>query len=299
MRAGRLVRDGRKIKTVGIAAKGRSRESVHLADELSEWLKRRGLEVLVEESVIRARSLEGVRPLLTNGEAGAATRCDLVIVLGGDGTLLSVARDLPPATPILGVNLGHLGFMTEVNRGELYPSLVQLLGGTFETEERSLLDVEMVRATGGRQSFRALNDVVITKSALARMIRLGVEISGHRIADYRSDGLIVSTPTGSTAYNLSAGGPIIYPALPVVVLTPICPHTLTMRPLVVSESSDIEIVLDSAQEEVYLTLDGQEGTTLSHHDRVCVTSNGDPVQLVKVSGRTFFDALRGKLRWGE
>ena len=283
----------KEIRRVGIAAKAKSRESVRFADELVEWFKRRGIEVFIEESVIRSRSLEGVKALDSDSQ------CDLVVVLGGDGTLLSVARSMPPEVPILGVNLGSLGFMTEVNRGELYPSLLRVLDGDFEVESRSLLTIELVRAEGSRVRYRALNDVVIAKTALARIIQLRVEIFGRRIADYRADGLIVSTPTGSTAYNLSAGGPIVYPSLPVVLMTPICPHTLTMRPLVVPETSDIEIVLDTAQEEVYLTLDGQEGTAIGYRDRVCIRAASAPVHLVKVSGRTFFDALRSKLRWGE
>jgi NAD+ kinase len=225
--------------------------------------------------------------------------CDLVVVLGGDGTLLSVARSLPEETAILGVNMGTLGFLTEINRTELYPSLVEVLAGRYQTERRSLLSCELKRASGARVSYQVLNDVVITKSALARIIHLSACIDGRLIANYRSDGLIISTPTGSTAYNLSAGGPIVYPSLPVAVLTPICPHALTMRPLVVPDSSQIEVTLDTPQEEVYLTLDGQEGTTLGYRDAICVESTGLSVTLVKVSGRTFYDALRSKLRWGE
>lgn len=281
------------IRRVGIAVKEKSRETVHLADELAEWLKRRKVEVALDEAIIRARGLDDVHPFRP-GET-----CDLVVVLGGDGTLLSVARSLPEETAILGVNMGTLGFLTEINRAELYPSLVEVLAGRYQTERRSLLSCELKRASGSTVSYQVLNDVVITKSALARIIHLAASIDGRLIANYRSDGLIISTPTGSTAYNLSAGGPIVYPSLPVAVLTPICPHALTMRPLVVPDSSQIEVTLNTPQEEVYLTLDGQEGTTLGYRDTICVESTGLVVTLVKVSGRTFYDALRSKLRWGE
>lgn len=284
---------GKAIRSVAIAAKEQSRESIHLADELVEWLRRRGVDVFVEESVQRARRPEGV------GVYHPGEEVDLVIVLGGDGTLLSMARSLAPGVPILGVNLGSLGFMTEINRSELYPSLIEVLAGQFEIEERSVLEVDLFRASGSKVSYRALNDVVIAKSALARIIQLSVEIGGRHIARYRADGLIVSTPTGSTAYNLSAGGPIVHPVLPVAIITPICPHTLSQRPLVVPDSAEIDITLETAQEEVYLTLDGQEGTSLGYRDRVCVSAAEHKVGLVRVSGRTFFDALRNKLRWGE
>jgi NAD+ kinase len=161
-----------------------------------------------------------------------------------------------------------------------------------------LLDVELERAAGPTLAYKALNDVVITKSALARIIDLRIEVDGRLVARYRSDGLILSTPTGSTAYNLSAGGPIVYPSLPVIVLTPICPHTLTHRPLVVPESSLVEVRLETPDQEVYLTIDGQEGTTLEPNDRVRVRSSQVHANLVRISGRSFYDSLRSKLRWG-
>jgi NAD+ kinase len=220
------------------------------------------------------------------------------VVLGGDGTLLAAARTLQQGVPILGVNLGNLGFLTEISRSELYPAMVQVLGGKLQTEERSLLDVELRRNGSGSLHFRVLNDAVITKSALARIIELSFSFDGHLIARCRSDGLIISTPTGSTAYNLSAGGPILNPLLPVIVLTPICPHTLSLRPIVVPDAGQVEITLETQTEEVYLTLDGQEGMPLGYRDTVRVTRSPASVRLVKVSGRSFYDSLRGKLRWG-
>ena len=280
------------IRRVGVVAKRGSREAVRTARELTEWLQRRDIEVTQDEATLRANG--GPESLAFNPRESH----DLVLVLGGDGTLLAVARSLKEGTPILGVNLGNLGFLTEVNRGELYPSLVRVLEGRFEIEQRSLLGVELERAGGGTTQYRVLNDAVITKSALARIIELSIHVDGHLVTRYRSDGIIVSTPTGSTAYNLSAGGPVLNPRLPVALLTPICPHALTLRPLVVPDASLIEITLGTRSEEVYLTLDGQEGTSLGYRDTVRLTRHPVAVGLVKVAGRSFYDSLRGKLRWG-
>ncbi len=287
----------RKFQRIGVVAKAASREAVHTAHELAEWLRRRGLEVALDEAILRARNLgvTGQEPPFRVGEA-----YDLVVVLGGDGTLLSVARMLAGKVPILGVNLGTLGFLTEISRGELYPALVQVLAGRFRTETRSLFDIDLKRGGGeiGPLRYRVLNDAVITKSALARIIELTLRVDGHLVARFRADGLIISTPTGSTAYNLSAGGPILSPLLGVAVLTPICPHALSLRPIVVPDSGAIEVTLETPREEVYLTLDGQEGTSLSQGDTVSITRSKASVKLIKVSERTFYDNLRGKLRWG-
>lgn len=293
----------RKFRRIGVVAKAASREAVHTAHELAEWLRRRGLEVALDEAILRAGNIGGMGqgPPLRIGED-----YDLVVVLGGDGTLLSVARTLAGKVPILGVNLGNLGFLTEISRGELYPALVQILAGRFQTETRSLFDIDLHRQsgdTGGAGGlpalrYRVLNDAVITKSALARIIELTLRVDGHLVARFRADGLIISTPTGSTAYNLSAGGPILSPLLGVAVLTPICPHALSLRPIVVPDSGAIEVTLETPREEVYLTLDGQEGTSLSQGDTVSITRGKATVKLIKVSERTFYDNLRGKLRWG-
>lgn len=287
------MRRRRSFQRVGIVAKAASREAVHTAHELAEWLRRRGREVALDEAILRARANAADAPFRP-GEA-----CDLVVVLGGDGTLLSVARTLAGSVPILGVNLGNLGFLTEINRGELYPAMVQVLAGKFRTEKRSLFDVELQRQGNGPVlNYRVLNDAVINKSALARIIQLTLTVDGHLVASFRADGLILSTPTGSTAYNLSAGGPILAALLGVAVLTPICPHALSLRPMVVPDSSRIEVTLETPREEVYLTLDGQEGTSMGYRDRVTITRSLESVKLVKVSERTFYDNLRGKLRWG-
>lgn len=280
------------FRRVAVVAKASSREAIQTAHELAAWLERRGLTVALDGAALRAGQPHDARPF------DPAAPYDLVVVLGGDGTMLSVARSLREEVPILGVNLGHLGFLTEVGRGELYPNLVKVLSGDFRIEERAQLDVELRRTNGASSSYRVLNDAVIAKSALARIIELDFSVEGLSVARYRADGLIIATPTGSTAYNLSADGPILYPLLPVAVLTPICPHTLSQRPVVIPDHESIQVVLETPREEVYLTLDGQEGTTMGFGDRIAVTRSRRSVRLVKVSGRTFYDSLRGKLRWG-
>ena len=230
---------------------------------------------------------------------GGSVIGDESLALGGDGTLMSVARSVVRGVPILGVNLGRLGFLTELTRSELYPSLVQLLAGEFEIEKRSLFDVELVRANNDSVlRYQAFNDAVIAKSALAHIIELRLLINGRLAAHFRADGLILSTPNGATAYNLSAGGPIVAPTLPVAVLTPICPHALTLRPIVVSDQEPIEVVLETQQEEVFLTVDGHEGSSVGYQDRIRVQRASQPVHLVRLRDRTFFDSLRRKLKWG-
>lgn len=280
------------IRRIGITSKSNSRDAVRTARELADWLRRRELEVEADESITR---VGGGHETIT---FSPDREYDLVIVLGGDGTLLSVARELQGDTPVLGVNLGNLGFLSEIGRDELYPSLVEILAGRYQLERRALFRVELARAGGNSNLYAVLNDVVIAKSALSRIIELTIRVDGQLVATYRSDGLIISTPTGSTAYNLSAGGPIVSPLLPVALLTPICPHTFSLRPLVVPDSSLIEVTLETQREEVFLTLDGQEGTTLGFHDTVRVTRHERSVPLVRTSRRTFFDGLRSKLRWG-
>ncbi|MGB5295892.1 MAG: NAD(+)/NADH kinase [Thermoanaerobaculia bacterium] len=279
-------------RRIAVIAKRVSREALETAVELAHWLRRRQLGVALEETILEAH------PELQAEAFDRSEVYDLVVVLGGDGTLLSVARNLADSIPILGVNMGNLGFLTEVPRSELYPSLMRFLAGDYGVDERALLDVTLKRASGEEVPYRVLNDAVINKSALARIIELVVTVDGHRVATYRSDGLIISTPTGSTAYNLAAGGPILNPMLPVVVVTPICPHTLTLRPIVVPDSGSVEIRLETSHEEVYLTLDGQEGTQIEFGDTISLRRSEDVVRLIKTSDRTFYDSLRDKLRWG-
>ncbi|MEM9292582.1 MAG: NAD(+)/NADH kinase [Acidobacteriota bacterium] len=280
------------MRRVGVVAKPGSRAATRSTAELAEWLIRRDCEVFVDQASLRVIARPNLRPFERDGDY------DLVVVLGGDGTLLSVARGLREGVPLLGVNLGSLGFLTEIARSELYPAMVRVMQGDFEVEVRALLDVLLTRVDGSEHRVRAFNDAVIAKGARSRIIELSVRVDGNPVARYRSDGLIVSTPAGSTAYNLSAGGPILYPLLPVIVLTPICPHTLSLRPIVVPDRSAIEVVLETPREEVHLTVDGQESTTLGYRDRISITRHPSPVRLIKTRHRTFYDSLRGKLHWG-
>ncbi len=276
------------FERIAVVAKRDSPEAEGTARELAEWLERRGVFVALD------CDSEGEAPGLLTG----AGKFDLVVVLGGDGTLLSVARHLSAAVAVLGVNLGHLGFLTEIGRDELYPTMVEVMAGRFGLETRSLMDLELHRADGSRERYRLLNDAVIAKSALSRIIELTLSVDGKLVTTYRSDGLIISTPTGSTAYSLSAGGPIVHPTLPVALLTPICPHTFSLRPIVVPDESDVEVRLDTDQERVFLTVDGQEGTELAYQDSVRLHRSAIEIHLVKVSGRSFYDSLRHKLHWG-
>ncbi len=282
-----------EFKRIGVVAKRSSREAIQMAHKLKTWLTERGLEVALDEVSARTGKLSSTQ-LFDHAE-----QYDLVVVLGGDGTLLSVARSLHSDIPILGVNMGRLGFLTEVVRTDLYPVLEDVFAGRYEVEERSMLDVELRRESGRSHSFRVLNDAVIGKSALARIIELTLEVDGHLVARYRADGLIVATPTGSTAYNLSAGGPIVNPRLPLVVLTPICPHTLSQRPLVLPATSRIDVTLETPREEVFLTLDGQEGKGMDYRDVVTIGTSERRARLIRTSDHSFYDSLRGKLHWGE
>lgn len=293
--------DGSGAHRVAVVAKNGSPQAAEAASELLAWLERRGVEALADEATARAAG-RGEVPRFAEG-----TACDLIVVLGGDGTLLAVARRAAGGPPILGVNLGRLGFLTEVPREGLYPALVEVLAGRYTLEARALFDVEVRPREGERRCYRALNDVVIAKSALSRIIELQLDVDGGPVSRYRSDGLVLSTPTGSTAYNLSAGGPILHPLLPVAVITPICPHTLTLRPLVVPDTSLIEVTLESRDggaamtpDRIHLTVDGQEGGELDFGDCVRVTRAAEVAKLVRTSSRmTIFEGLRNKLHWGE
>jgi NAD+ kinase len=225
---------------------------------------------------------------------------DALVVLGGDGTLLRASRLLTTSAPVLGVNFGSLGFLTEITLPELYPTLEQLLADTYRSEERRLLRARVVRGGAEHAAADVLNDVVVTKASLARIIELDVSVDGLFVSAFRADGLIASSPTGSTAYNLAAGGPIVHPALGAIVLTPISPHMLTHRPLVIGDHGLVEIRLRRAREgDVHASLDGQVGVPLFSGDVVTVTRSPRTLNLVKAPGRDYFEVLRTKLKWGE
>jgi NAD+ kinase len=282
------------IRRVGVALKTSSTEAVELGLQLLSELER--LEV---ESVIDTESASVFDRESAVSRSELAAHVDLVVVLGGDGTLLSVTRGDLGGTPVLGINMGSLGFLTEHPPESLFHMLAVAMEGeaAFQTRERLEVTVEMTGAN--HLTHRVLNDAVINKSALARMIVVSLHVNDEFVSRFKADGLIVATPTGSTAYNLSAGGPILYPTLDLIVVTPICPHTLTNRPIVLSLDSMVDIRLESPTEEVYLTLDGQEGFPLTPHDVVRIRRCAEPVRLITEPGRSFFQVLHRKLKWGE
>jgi NAD+ kinase len=283
-----------RFRRVGIVAKVSSREALRLAVALLRALKRRGVEVAFDGATAASVG----RPDL-HTEEHIARATDLVLVLGGDGTLLSVARGAPSSTPVLGINVGILGFLAGLKRGEALDRLDEVLAGEFREERRLRLDVTV---TGGpnRGTYRALNDAVLHKEALARISRFSVAFSGKKAAEFRADGIIVATPTGSTAYNLSAGGPILHPALPALVVTPICPHTLAARPLVVPAATKISLAVTESRrrEGVYLTLDGQEGFPIRRGTAVEVRASPSRVTLLRPADSSHYDNLAEKLNWG-
>lgn len=285
------------IRRVGISAKITAPAALQYATEIAADLRKRGLEVCFDEAT--AAALDDPTPCVARSELGSQS--ELLITFGGDGTLLSVARHAPADVPIVGVNMGTLGFLTEIQLEDFPAVLEQVLEGGYEVEPRVTFDVSVIGPKRDHQHYRVLNDATINKTALARIIEMKVSVAGMFVSTFRADGLIVSTPTGSTAYNLSAGGPIIYPTMHAVVLTPICPHMLTNRPIVLPDELDIEIslVAPGADQETFLTLDGQEGFPIAHDDRVCVRKSDKRVLLVQSPNKNYFDVLRTKLKWGE
>jgi len=281
---------------IGIIGKTDKNEVFEITKELSDWLNERDIKVYVEKelgtaighpnSVLRTELPELV---------------DVVLVFGGDGTFLRVARlvciyDIP----ILGVNLGGLGFLTEIRISELYPMIERIISGEYSVEKREMLYATIHRgSTDQIGNFIVLNDVVINKGAVARIIDLALYINGSHVTNFRADGIILSTPTGSTAYSLSAGGPIVYPTLPLTIITPICSHTLTNRPLVVSSETTIRVIVLSDTPDTYLTLDGQVGVTLKVGDVIEIMKSDRSVKLIKSPFRDYFTILKTKLMWGE
>lgn len=283
------------MKTVGIIAKRNKTEASDLARGIVAWLDKKGIKTLVDRDVAERI---GHPDVIERGNIPPDV--DLIVVLGGDGTLLSVARQKSTApTPILGINLGGLGFLTETLKEETFDVLEKVVAGDFETDKRLMLKATVRRAGEVVGESTVLNDVVINKGALARIIDLETYVDSGYLATFNADGLILSTPTGSTAYSLAAGGPIVYPSLDSIVMNPICPHTLTNRPLVLPDSCEIRVILKSANQDVHMTLDGQEGMPLEGDDIVEVRRAENHIHLIKSSSKTYFELLRTKLRWGE
>ena len=284
------------MKRLGAVAKADAAEAAGALRTLAEWSAQGGLPLLVEKE---AADLVPDLHLAAARRADLPTQVDLLVVLGGDGTLLSMARAVGDlGIPIVGVNLGGLGFLTATTLDQMVPALDALLRGELVIEERMMLTARVRRDGEVVGMWLALNDAVITKAAMSRIINLAVSVEGQYATAYRADGLIISTPTGSTAYSLSAGGPILYPTMDGIVLTPICSHTLTNRPIVLPGTHRVEVTLLTPQ-EVMLTIDGQVGVPLGERDVVEVGRAPSAIRLVRFPQKHFFSVLRTKLKWGE
>jgi NAD+ kinase len=283
------------IRSVGVCLKPDQPQLGEVVRALEAWLVARGLEVALGKQAAKATGAPGMP------RSEIAEKVDLMIVLGGDGTLLAVARAIGSRpVPILGVNLGTLGFLAETAQEELFEALDDVLAGRYHEEVRLRLEVMVERADEVVGSHLALNDAVLARTAISRMVDLEVRADGAEVTTYHGDGLIVATPTGSSAYSLSAGGPLVLPGVQAIVLTPICPHTLTQRPLVLPHSCRVEIrVHDPRGGDVQLTVDGQVGCLLREGDRVVVHCSEHPIRLLVPPGRSRFEVMRTKLRWGE
>ena len=285
-----------QVQSVGIISRPRRKDIAEVVPPLLDWLSKRGVKTYCD--IETAACISDSCNIKSREEIPALS--DLLIVLGGDGTLLAAARMVAERpVPILPVNLGGLGFLTSVTLPDLYPVLEQAIAGTARFSERVLLESRVMRQGKPFHCARALNDAVLNKAALARIIDLELRVNGEFVCNYKADGLIVATPTGSTAYSLSAGGPIIYPIVSAFVITPICPHTLTNRPLVIPDTAKIEIGFAAGEAPIYLTVDGQTGVELQEGDVVALSAASVRLRLVRPKEKSYFSVLRDKLKWNE
>jgi NAD+ kinase len=284
------------FRNIGIISRPRRSNLSVVVPPLLSWLEDRGIHVVYDQET--ATSL--VEPSEGRSREQVAAASDLLLVLGGDGTLLAAARVAAPrGIPILPINMGSLGFLTSFRLEELYPALEDILAGRLTISERVMLHAELQRGGKTLDKQTVVNEVVINKGALARMIELELSIDSDFVCRYRADGLIVASPTGSTAYSLSAGGPIVHPSVESFIITPICPHTLSDRPVVVGDTSIIEVKLSAGTESVFLTLDGQKGIPLQATDRVRISRAQQLLKLIQTPNKSYFEILRNKLKWGE
>lgn len=283
------------MKKIGIVAKPDTSAAKTVLEELLPYLSKHGKETLMDTDTAAVAGLSSPYP-----KSKLPSLVDMIIVLGGDGTLLSVARLVEGKdVPILGVNLGGLGFLTEVTLEELFPALGKIFKKAFVTDDRLMLKARILRRGEQVLDSIVLNDVVVSKGAIARMIRLEIYVDGQFVTSLRGDGLITATPTGSTAYSLSAGGPILHPSVDAMILTPISPHTLTNRPIVIPNTARIEVVLKTREEGTTVTFDGQVGCALKHDDVAEIRAAESKIKLIRSPDRNYYEVLRQKLKWGE
>jgi NAD+ kinase len=288
------------MSTIGVFARPDLKEAGPTIAGLVRWITERGRRACLDEATAALGGAEVGSSCLVASGRDMAGLVDALVVLGGDGTLLAASRLLEKPIPVLGVNFGSLGFLTEITLADLYPTLEGVVAGRYEHEDRRLLRTVVRRQGRPDVTTDVLNDAVITKAGPSRVIDVDVAVDGRFVSSFRADGIIVSSPTGSTAYNLAAGGPILHPTLPAVVITPICPHMLTNRPLVVSDEARVELRLRAARDvEVYAALDGQETFAFAEGDHVVVTGSPRRLKLVKAPGRDYYAVLRTKLKWGD
>jgi len=288
------------IKRVGIVVKPRHPDVLKTVCGVVSWLGERGIAVLAGPEIEHERiKNETGYALQTIDQDKLAANVDLMLVLGGDGTMIGTARMVGDTNvPVLGINYGGLGYLAEFRVEDIYTAFDSVLLGNYRLDKRLMLAIELMRGEERVSHNRILNDVVINKSALARIIEIEAYLNQQFVNSFRADGLIVSTPTGSTAYNLSAGGPVIYPSMNAVVITPICPFTLSNRPIVVPDDAKIELRLKTRQDDVAVTLDGQVGWPLNIDDRVVIRKSRATFNIVQPMNRNYFEVLRDKLRWG-
>lgn len=281
------------FKKLSILYKENDNSALETAIKVQDWLKNKGTECIVLHSV-------GIFSSFNHSEIMAIQNSDAVVVLGGDGTMLSASRIIGgKKIPIIGINMGKLGFITEIPKSDLFDSLEQIFSGNYEIEERSMINAQIFRDEQVINEYLGLNDLVIGKGIMAKISDFGLIINDVYVSTIKADGIIVSTPTGSTAYNLSAGGPILYPTLKGLVFTTICPHTLSVRPLVLPDHFTIDIIISSHVRDIFLTIDGQIGLPLQKNDRVRCRIANEKTYLIAPLGRDYFRVLREKLRWGE
>lgn len=282
------------MKRIGIVVKDQ-KEAIAKADQLETWLKAKGIQVLIRKNIPTPITS---RDCLVENIEKAPSDLSFIVVLGGDGTFISAIRWVQDTgIPVLGVNLGAFGFLTEVPVDQLFPAVETAIKDDYATQERILLSATVVRDGEEVACQTVLNDVVINKEALARIAHIHTYIDDYYLTTFRADGLVVATPTGSTAYSLSAGGPIVYPSLKTIILTPICPFTLINRPLIVPDTVAITISLEERDSGIFLTFDGQVGLHITHRDTIIVRKAPHTIHMIKMAGQSYYDVLKAKLSW--
>jgi len=283
------------MKKIGILVKAQ-KEATDKAKELETWLKAKGIEVLIKQNIPAPITS---KECLVENIPKAPSDLSCIVILGGDGTFLSGIRWVQDTgVPVLGVNLGDFGFLTQYSANQLFAIMEEIISDSFTTEERILLLAKVLRDGEGVACQTVLNDVVINKEALARIVHFRTYIDDDYLTTFKADGLIVASPTGSTAYSLSAGGPIVHPSLKTIILTPICPFTLTNRPLILPDTATIKIKIDKQDSNVFLTFDGQVGLHVTYQDSIVVEKAPHTIHMIRTPGLSYYDVLKAKLRWG-